>query len=108
MIKIFVYGSLMTGGRYHQYYLGGKPNLGKAVANGYKKYIFGGGLDGIAPEEGEIVQGEVYEIDEKTLGKLDFFLNNGTIMTRELIDVQMEDGRTMETCAYIWTGSGDR
>lgn len=107
MNKVFVYGSLMTGGRYHQYCLGGKPKLGNAVATGYKKYLFGGGLDGIAPKEGEVVEGEVYEIDEKTLNRMDFFLDNGTIVTRQLINVQMEDGTTTETYAYIWTGSGD-
>ncbi len=52
MTKVFVYGSLMTEGRYHQYYLQGKTFLGKAFLNEYKKYILGGGLNCVYPEKG--------------------------------------------------------
>jgi gamma-glutamylcyclotransferase (GGCT)/AIG2-like uncharacterized protein YtfP len=104
MLKIFVYGSFVTGRRYNQYYLGGKTLLGKAVANGYNKYIFGA-VDGMTAEEGEIVAGEVYEIDEKTLAKMDFFMNEGTMVTRKTIDVELENGETLQADTYIWNGS---
>lgn len=104
MTKVFVYGSLMTEGRYHQYYLQGKTFLGKAFITGYKKYILGG-IHGILPENGERVQGEVYEIDPASLAKLDFFHNHGTGFNRSILDVELENGETLQAEAYIWNGS---
>lgn len=98
-----MYGSFMTGGRYHQYYLQGKTFLGKGFINGYKKYILGG-LHGIFPEKGERVQGEVYEVDPAALAKLDFLHNIGTHFTRGIVDVDLENGETLQTEAYIWNG----
>ncbi len=98
MQKVFVYGSLTTGCRYNQYYLQGKPFMGKAFANGYKKYHLGGGLDGIAVDENDRVPGEVYEVD--SLAKLDF-LHNEAFFTKNTIEVEMENGDTVEALAYI-------
>ncbi|MDD3364167.1 MAG: gamma-glutamylcyclotransferase [Syntrophomonas sp.] len=104
MIKVFVSGSLMTNGRYHQYYLQGKIFLGKGFINEYKRYILGG-LDGILPEKGERVQGEVYEVDPAALAKLDFLYNHGTYFTRRIVDVELENGETLQADVYIWNGS---
>jgi len=101
MIKVFVYGSLMTGCHYHQYYLQSQTFLGKGFINEYKKYILGG-LHGILPDKGERVQGEVYEVDQKALAKLDFLHNNGTFFTRRIVDVELENGETLQADAYIW------
>ncbi len=98
MAKVFVYGSLTTGCRYNQYYLQGKPFLGKAFANGYKKYHLGGGLDGISADENDRVPGEVYEVD--SLAKLDF-LHNDAFFTQQTIDVEMENGEILPVLAYI-------
>lgn len=104
MIKMFVYGSMMTGGRYNQYFLGGRPPLAKAVASGYKRYIFGA-LDSMAVEEGSTVQGEVYQVDEAALKKMDFFVNNGNTIIRQPVNVEMESGEVIEANAYVWTGT---
>jgi len=104
MIKVFVYGSFMRNGRYHQHYLQGTTFLGDGFIEGYKKYILGG-LSGILPEEGERVQGEVYEIEPAKLAKLDFFQNYGTTFTRGMVDVKLGNGATLPAEAYIWTGS---
>jgi gamma-glutamylcyclotransferase (GGCT)/AIG2-like uncharacterized protein YtfP len=104
MIKVFVYGSLMTDRHYHQYYLQGKKFLGKGFINEYKRYIVGGGMEGILPEKGERVQGEVYEVDAAALAKLDFLHNNGTLFNRRIIDVELENGETLQADAYIWNG----
>jgi gamma-glutamylcyclotransferase (GGCT)/AIG2-like uncharacterized protein YtfP len=104
MIKVFVYGSLITEGRYHQHYLQGKIFLGKGFLNEYKKYIVGGGLNGILAENGEGVQGEVYEVDPAALAKLDFLHNNGTLFTRIVVDVELENGEFVEAETYAWTG----
>lgn len=100
MQKVFVYGSLTAGCRYNQYYLQGKTFLGKAFANGYKKYHLGGGLDGISADAGDRVQGEVYEVDSAGFAKLDF-LHNSAFFTKNTIEVEMENGDTFEALAYI-------
>jgi gamma-glutamylcyclotransferase (GGCT)/AIG2-like uncharacterized protein YtfP len=61
-------------------------------------------LDGILPEKGEHVQGEVYEVDPAALAKLDFLHNNGTVFTRRIVDVELENGETLQVDAYIWNG----
>ena len=100
MIQYFAYGSFLTGSRYHQYYLGDQKFLGKGAVEGYKRYIFGG-LHGIYPHPGELVQGEVYEIDPKALHKLEFMHNNFTLAT---VDIEMEDGQTIAAQTFIWNG----
>lgn len=104
MTKVFVSGSLATKGRYNQYYLQGqgKTFLGIGFLNDYKRYILGG-LDGIFSEKGERVKGEVYEVDSKALNKLDFFHNNYSI-SRRVIEVEMENGETLQAEAYICNG----
>ncbi|MEN6462418.1 MAG: gamma-glutamylcyclotransferase family protein [Syntrophomonas sp.] len=104
MTKVFVYGSLMTNRHYHQYYLQGKIFLGKGFINEYKRYIIGGGMEGILPNKEEHVQGEVYEVDSATLAKLDFLHNNGTLFNRRIVDVELENGETLQADAYIWNG----
>lgn len=104
MIQIFVYGSFMTKCRYNQYYFQGQKLLGHGHLDGYKQYIFGG-LSGIVPTAGERVAGEVYEIDPKTLAKLDFFHNLDTAFTRKMVDVNLDNGESMKAEAYIWNGS---
>lgn len=100
MIKYFAYGSLLQGSRYHQYYLGGRPFLGKGVIEGYQKYIFGG-LHGIYPEAGRQVAGEVYEIDHPAMVKLEFMHSN---FSRGMVEVKMEDGTTLAAETFIWNG----
>lgn len=105
VIKIFIYSAgFMENGRYHQYYLQGNTFLGKGFIEGYKKYILGG-IDGIIPKEGERVPGEVYEIDQATVARLDFFMNYGTAFSKELVDVELENGETLQAEAYIWNGT---
>ncbi|MGI5921225.1 MAG: gamma-glutamylcyclotransferase family protein [Syntrophomonadaceae bacterium] len=104
MTKVFVYGSLTTGRHYHQYYLQGKAFLGKGFINEYKRYILGGGLEGILPEKGERVPGEVYEVDAAALAKLDFLHNYGTLFSRKIVDVEMTNGDTLQAEAYVWNG----
>jgi len=104
VIKVFVYGGFTTNGRYHQYCLQGKTFLGKGYLEGYKKYILGG-LHGILPENGERVQGEVYEIDAAALARLEFIQNYGNKFTRRMVDVEMENGEHIPAEAYIWDGA---
>lgn len=101
MTKVFVYGSLRKGRHYHQHYLQGKPFLGEGVLAEYKRYILGGSLEGIFPEKGNQVQGEVYEVDQTGLAKLDFLHDNGGLFERKVVEVKMESGETLKAETYI-------
>jgi len=103
MSKIFVYGSLMKNWPYNQYYMQGQTFLGNARIEGFRKYIFGG-LHGIYPEPGAETPGEVYEIDARVLAKLDFLHNQGTVYSRKMVDVMLENGETIAAETYIWNG----
>lgn len=105
MVKVFVYStSMMQKNRYHQYYLQGQTYLGNGWIEGYQKYCLGG-LDGILPEEGKRVQGEVYEMDPKALARLDFFHNTDSAFTRKMVEVQLENNEKLSVETYIWNGS---
>lgn len=105
MSKYFIYGaSFSEKGRYYQYYLQGNTFLGKGYIEGYHKYILGG-IDGILPEEGERAPGDVYDIDQATVNKLDLLFNYGTKFRKEIVEVKMENGETMQAEAYVWNGS---
>lgn len=103
MTKVFVYGRLMANRNYHQHYLQGATFLGKGVIDDYKSYILGG-LNGMIPEEGHHVEGEIYEVDEKALSRLDHLHNLGTMFDRKMVDIKLENGESMQTEAYIWNG----
>ncbi len=105
MSKYFIYGTSFTdNGRYHHYYLQGNTFLGKGYIEGYYKYILGG-IDGMIPEEGGSVQGEVYELDQKSISRLDFLFNYDTKFRKEVVDVKLENGETLQAEAYVWNGA---
>lgn len=102
MTKVFVCGSLMTEGRYHQHYLQGTTCLGIGFLNDYKNYSLGG-LDGIFPEKGERVKGEVYEVDSKALAKIGCLYSSDKLVIKT-VEVEMENGGTLQAEAYISKG----
>ncbi len=104
MIKVFLYGNFMKDYKYNQYYLAGHTFLGSGSVEGFRAYILGS-LYGIIPEQEGRVKGEVYEIDEKTLTKLDFFHNLGTTFKRDIVDVELDDGQALQAETYIWNGA---
>lgn len=103
MTKVFVYGRLMAGRNYNQHYLQGQTFLGQGVVNDYKRYILGG-LEGMVPQKGDHVVGEVYEVDQKTMDKLDHLHHIGTMFNRMIVDVNLENGESLPAEAYIWNG----
>lgn len=104
MTRVFVYGRLTTGGFYHQHYLHGQTLLGTGMIDDYKSYIIGG-LQGIVPKDGFQVQGEVYEVNQQTLGKLDHLHNIGTAFNRSILDIKMENGEKLPAEVYILIGN---
>jgi Uncharacterized conserved protein len=101
MSKMFIYGRFMTGGHYHQYYMQGQTFLGRGLVEGYKKYAMGGGLDAILPQADDRTEGEVYEVDQKGMHKLDFLHMNTDRFIKGAVKVELDNGETLEAEAYI-------
>lgn len=104
MTKVFVYGRLTTNGFYNEHYLKGQTLLGTGTIDDYRSYIIGG-LQGIVPREGFQVQGEVYEVDEKALGRLDHLHNIGTVFNRSFVDIRLDNGEILPAEVYILIGN---
>ncbi|MGE5389649.1 MAG: gamma-glutamylcyclotransferase family protein [Deltaproteobacteria bacterium] len=104
MTSVFVYGRLTTDGFYHQHYLQGQTLLGTGSIDDYRSYIIGG-LQGIVPRDGFVVKGELYEVDEKALGKLDHLHNIGTVFNRSIVDIKLDNGEILPAEVYILIGN---
>lgn len=102
MIKVFVYGTLMSNGHNHQYYLQGHKYLGQAILSGYALYNLGSYPGVVADETGQVL-GELYEIDLKTLRRLDILEGNGSLYIRQPVEVRIQDEK-VDAEVYIWNG----
>lgn len=68
--RVFVYGTLMRGGRYHAL-MAGAELVGEAFsAPGYRLYDLGPYPAMREEGEGEVI-GEIYDVDDATLAELD-------------------------------------
>jgi gamma-glutamylaminecyclotransferase len=103
MHRVFVYGTLKKNGKLH-HYLKSSEFLGDATISGFKLYDVSW-FPGIKPAEGEknIVHGEVYAIDDKTLKTLDMVEGAPTLYRRETVEATVE-GVQMKVFTYIFNG----
>jgi gamma-glutamylcyclotransferase (GGCT)/AIG2-like uncharacterized protein YtfP len=102
MIRIFVYGSLMKNCYNHDYYLQGQKYLGQAILFGYALYNLGS-FPGIIPDQEGKVRGEVYEIDDSTLARLDILEGNGSLYIRQTAQVWIKE-EAVHAKVYVWKG----
>lgn len=102
-MRIFVYGSLMKNGYNHQEYLTEAKFWGSAILRGYEMFNLGS-FPGIAAQVGEQVKGEVFEIDEPILKRLDVLEGNGYLYTRQVVKVDISDGSLTCAWVYVWNG----
>ena len=84
-MKLFIYGSLMSGMNNH-HYLETSFCMGNTEIDGYDMYL-SDYYPLIVPGKGKI-KGEVYEIDNKTLENIDYLENEGTLYLRKEIDTK--------------------
>lgn len=68
-VLVFVYGTLKKGFSNHERFLKGKEKISDAVLHGYNMYSLGR-FPGIVVGKGN-VYGEVYEVNQETLRRLD-------------------------------------
>tara|TARA_Y100001951_G_C11298065_1_gene277573 strand:- start:25740 stop:26117 length:378 start_codon:yes stop_codon:yes gene_type:complete len=102
MHKVFVYGSLKRGFGNHRVIEASTTRfLGVgSLADGVMYSL--GGFPGVIRGKGEI-QGELYEVDDATLGRLDCLEGHPTFYERQDMEVQTNEGRV--ACqGYIYQG----
>lgn len=101
MDKVFVYGTLMKGYKYHMDYLAQSEFLGKGEITGFALYAVTSSYPGILPECGERVKGEVYEVDQETLKRIDDLEDEGSLYLRKQVEVLVQ-GEAVFGWVYIW------
>lgn len=87
----------------HDRYLKERKYLGQAVLPGYALFDLGK-FPGIIPDSGEKVLGELYEIDSKTLERLDILEDTWRLYNRQAVEVWSGD---IKTTAYVYVWNGD-
>ena len=90
MNRIFVYGTLKSDHFRHSSYLDGAQSIGPATIEGFTLYSVNGRFPAAIRTEGKQVKGEVYDVDDATVRRLDYLESNGDMYNRE--QVQTEHG----------------
>lgn len=100
MNYVFAYGSLKTN-KHNHCMIKGQPLLGKYyTTNDYTLMI--SGLPYLIERKGEGCIGEVYEVSDECLARLDMLEQHPDWYVRKLIPVySVEDGTMIEAYAYI-------
>lgn len=101
--NVFVYGTLMRGEANHEYYLTDESFKGNASASGFEMYDIGA-FPGIVPGDG-VIPGEIYEVDDETLQRLDYLEGEGSLYIRESVPVIMSTGEEDFALIYVYNGS---
>jgi len=83
MYNVFVYGTLKAGHGNHRL-LENSKLLHEATITG--KMVSLGGFPCVSTNGDNQIHGEVYEVDDQTLGHLDHLESNGSFYTREIVN----------------------
>lgn len=101
MTKVFVYGTLLRGHGNHRLlerarFLG---NAVTATANWTMLHL--GGFPGIVHSGSTRITGELYEVDDATLARLDQLEGHPNFYERVPIGVGLEDGSNVKAEGYV-------
>ena len=107
MSKVFVYGTLMQGERASGM-LAGSTFKGEFVLDDYALYDLGP-FPGIKEKLGEAVIGEVYDIQDSIIPRMDSYEGEGELYKRAVVSVRNEKTRIDDVFVYVYLGdvSGD-
>lgn len=101
--RIFIYGSLKKGFKFHETYLAGDLSepQGKALAS-LEYSLYDNGMAHMIREKTDVqAKGEVYLVDEDVLKELDNFEGHPVVYKREMIDIVDENGNEFTAWAYL-------
>lgn len=104
MHKIFVYGTLKRG-RHNNYMLGPSKFLGVYLTERMFTMYDGKGFPYVVPEGSNTIIGELYEVDDKILERLDW-LEGVKANHYKRIEIRIFSA-TEETVAWIYVASPD-
>jgi gamma-glutamylcyclotransferase (GGCT)/AIG2-like uncharacterized protein YtfP len=99
-MKVFVYGTLMKGCRNHRLLINEKF-VGEGKLQNYGLYNVTSSYPGVVPRNGAAVLGEIYDVSEKTLERLDQLEGEGRLYIRKAVSVETVNGE-MEAYIYLW------
>lgn len=100
---IFVYGTLKRGIGNHGF-IAGSEFLGEAVTVGRYALHIDGGLPMVDRDNPvSIIHGEVYQVNEDTMGRLDGLEGHPVWYRRELVTVRLVDDTLVDAWIYFHT-----
>ena len=102
-MNVFVYGTLMKGCRNHRLLINEKY-IGEGKIQNYGLYNVTSSYPGVIQKGGTSVLGEIYNVSEKTLEKLDELEGEGSLYIRRAVSVETANA-VMEAYTYIWNRS---
>jgi len=100
---VFVYGTLMTGRANHDHFLKNSIMMGEGRLFGFALYELGS-YPGIKPKKKGQVLGELYLVDQRTLGRLDMLEGNGSLYDRVDVEVLGHPSHTYMAQTYVYKG----
>ena len=96
---LFVYGTLMRGGRAESN-LSDCTFIGKAILKDYAMFDLGW-FPGIVSQKGEWTEGELFMVRDGDLSRLDHYESEGNLYRRERVTVESSIGR-QQAWAYVY------
>ena len=99
-MNVFVYGTLMKGYWNHRL-LEREKFIGEGKIQNYGLYNVTSPYPGVIQKNGASVLGEIYDVSEKTLKKLDELEGEGTLYIRRAVNVETSEG-VLEAYTYLW------
>jgi len=99
MERVFTYGTLMKGQRVYGTF-GDMKSFCDGILNGYGLYE-AGTYPAAVPVKDFCVYGEIYEVNEETLKRLDEYEGEGFLYLRKRLPIETETG-TVEAWVYVY------
>lgn len=99
MEKVFTYGTLMKGQRAYGIF-GDMKFISDGILNDYGIFEVGS-YPAVVPVEGFRVFGEIYEVNEETLRRLDEYEGEGFLYLRKRLPIETESG-TVPVWVYVY------
>lgn len=107
MERVFVYGTLLSGFE-NNFYLRNAKLIGKAFSK--EKYHMTTSFIPFVTNDGHknssYIYGEVYEVEEIDLKRIDHLEGHPHMYERKMVDVRLDDGSIVKCWLYFYNGSG--
>lgn len=105
---VFVYGTLLSGLRNH-HCLTGARFLGTGSAYGVELFDVGP-FPAVVKSPRKAVRGELYQVSDNTLARLDILEGVPHLYTRQVVecDLDYDNDAEIEAFIYIWAGDKKR